>query len=254
MTQPIDPTAASESVEGRGTDNCGGSAFDVYASSYEDALARGLSITGESSAYFAEGRVAWLAHRLHELAVQPRRVLDFGCGTGKSTIWFLRLLRAESVVGIDNSSASLMVARNTNSQTTVRFLLPEEYSPSGEVDLAFTNGVFHHIPPGKRERAASYIFRALRPGGLFAFWENNPWNPGARYVMSRIPFDRDALTVWPSRARMLLRVSGFEILRTDFLFVFPRILRGFRWLEPYLARWPFGAQYQVLSQKPFTAG
>jgi hypothetical protein len=25
--------------------------------------------------------------------------------------------------------------------------------------------------------AVDYVYRSLRPGGLFAFWENNPWNP-----------------------------------------------------------------------------
>jgi hypothetical protein len=68
--------------------------------------------------------------------------------------------------------------------------------------------------------------------------------------MRRIPFDRDAVPVWPSEARRLLQVSGFEILRTDFLFIFPQILRYLRNLEPHLARWPIGGQYQVLCRKP----
>ncbi len=43
-----------------------------------------------------------------------------------------------------------------------------------------------------RSRALDYTYQALKPGGYFAFWENNPWSLGARYLMSRIPFDRDA--------------------------------------------------------------
>ena len=94
------------------------------------------------------------------------------------------------------------------------------------------------------------VFRRLRPGGLFALWENNPWNPGTRYVMSRIPFDRDAVPLAPPEARRLVRACGFEVLRTDFLFLFPRALRLMRPLEARLSRLPLGAQYQVLCRRP----
>jgi hypothetical protein len=68
--------------------------------------------------------------------------------------------------------------------------------------------------------------------------------------MSRIPFDRDAITLSPPEARRLLRAEGFEIVRTDFLSIFPKFLRWFRALEPLVSRLPLGAQYQVLCRKP----
>jgi hypothetical protein len=67
--------------------------------------------------------------------------------------------------------------------------------------------------------------------------------------MSRIPFDRDAITLTAGEARRLLRGAGFEIVRTDFLFIFPRVLSWCRGLEPLVARLPLGAQYQVLCRK-----
>ncbi len=124
------------------------------------------------------------------------------------------------------------------------------YEPVGEFDLAFCNGVFHHIPLGERAAVMRYIYNSLRPDGLFAFWENNPWNPGTRYVMSRIPFDREAIPLAPPQARELVRVCGFGVLRTDFLFILPRVLKWLRGLERRLARWALGAQYQVLRRKP----
>jgi len=48
----------------------------------------------------------------------------------------------------------------------------------------------------------------------------------------------------------LLRAGGFDVLRTDFLFYFPRVLRLLRGLERLLVRLPLGAQYQVLCRKP----
>jgi SAM-dependent methyltransferase len=118
------------------------------------------------------------------------------------------------------------------------------------VDLAYCNGVFHHIPLEHREAAVCFVYRSLRPGGLFAFWENNPWNPGARYVMAHCAFDRDAIPLNPVEARRLLRSEGFTVLRTDFLFVFPRVLRALRPVEQLICRLPIGAQYQVLCGKP----
>jgi SAM-dependent methyltransferase len=116
----------------------------------------------------------------------------------------------------------------------------------GEIDLAYCNGVFHHVAPGQRLEALALIHAALRAGGLFSFWENNPWSPAARYVMSRCAFDRDAILLSPPKARALLRRGGFQILRTDFRFIFPRALRALRPVEGAVYRLPLGAQYQVL--------
>jgi hypothetical protein len=106
------------------------------------------------------------------------------------------------------------------------------------------------VPPDERQEQLKYIFGSLRKGGLFAFWENNPWNLGTRIVMSRIPFDRDAKTITAGAARRMLKRTGFQVLRTDFLFIFPHFLRWLRPLEALATRFPFGAQYQILCRKP----
>jgi hypothetical protein len=101
-----------------------------------------------------------------------------------------------------------------------------------------------------RGSAVEYIFCRLRPGGLFSFWENNPWNPGTRYIMSQCLFDHDAVMIPPPQARALLRDHGFEIVRTDYCFFFPRFLKALRFLEASLSNFPVGAQYQVLCRRP----
>ena len=224
-------------------------AFDAYATDYDDALAQGISVSGEDKEYFAHGRVQWLARRLRESGENPRRILDFGCGIGTGVRFLGKQYGEARILGVDISGASLATGRRLYGSTHIRFLLAEEYQPSGEMDLAFCNGVFHHIPIAGRAQAAAVIHRSLRPGGLFALWENNPWNPGTRYVMSRIPFDRDAITLPPPETRKLLSTGGFQVLRTDFLFIFPRLLGWLRRLEPGLAGWPLGAQYLVLGRK-----
>jgi SAM-dependent methyltransferase len=223
--------------------------FDEYASDYDAALARGVSVSGENKDYFAQGRVACLVRCLEQLAERPGAVMDFGCGTGSATPFLLAMHGIDSLVGVDASTRSIERARDLHGTTGARFAVSSEHEPNGALDLAFSNGVFHHIPPAERAAAVDYIARALRPGGLFALWENNPWNPGARYVMSRIPFDRGTIMLSVLETRRLMRAGGFEPIRTDFQFLFPRMLRSLRRLEPLAARLPLGAQYQVLGRK-----
>ncbi|HLA13554.1 MAG TPA: class I SAM-dependent methyltransferase [Gemmatimonadaceae bacterium] len=226
-----------------------GAQFDEYAQNYDAALNRGLSISGESKDYFARERVRWIAARLRQVGAQPTRVLDYGCGTGSAGPELLRQLNVRSVTGVDASPEILATARGAHRDQRLEFSLLTDMEPSGCFDLAFCNGVFHHIVPAQRLDALAYIHRSLASGGYFGFWENNPWNPGTRLVMSRIPFDRDAELLWPSHARHLLQRAGFRVLRTDFVFLFPRVLAALRPLEAQLASIPAGAQYLVLSQK-----
>lgn len=224
--------------------------FDAYAEQYAEALDRGIALSGESKEYFARGRVGWLGQCLRERGFAPERVLDFGCGTGTATPFLTGELGAREVIGVDMSAASLRKAREEHARPGVSFHLLHEHTPSGAFDLVYCNGVFHHIPPAERGAALEYIRRSLRPGGLFALWENNPWNPGTRLVMRRIPFDRDAVTISPPEARRLVKRAGFEILRTSYHFVFPKVLRLLRPFESALTGLPVGAQYQVLSRRP----
>ena len=223
--------------------------FDAYAATYDAALAQGISISGEDKNYFARGRILWLSRRLKRLQEHPRTVMDFGCGTGSAIPYLSNELALESLMGVDASTRSLAIARTMHG-TRARFVPLAEYRPTGRFDLVFCNGVFHHISPDDRGEAVDTVYSSLRPGGLFAFWENNPWNPGTRYVMRRIPFDHGAITLSAPAACRLLRERGFEVIRTDFLFLFPRSLRWLRWLEPHMASLPLGAQYEILCRKP----
>jgi len=224
--------------------------FDAYAANYDAALAKGISVSGEDKEYFAAGRIQWLARQLKALEHTPTSILDFGCGAGSATPYLLKLKGCSSILGVDTSTESLAIAELKHGAPNVRYMANAVYQPREEFELAFCNGVFHHIPLSERQAAVDYVYKAVRPGGIFSFWENNPWNPGTRYVMSRIPFDRDAITLSAPEARRMLTAGGFEVLRIDFAFIFPKLLSALRPLEQYLVRLPFGAQYQVLCRKP----
>ncbi len=155
----------------------------------------------------------------------------------------------ESALGIDVSARSIEVAKRACSRPEASFLTFAEHRPDGAVDLAFCNGVFHHIPPAERAAAVKHVWDSLAPGGVWAFWENNPYNPGTQWLMSRLPFDRGVVKIAASGARRLLEAGGFEILRTDHLFVFPKLLSRCAGWNRALAGLPVGAQYVVVARK-----
>jgi SAM-dependent methyltransferase len=220
--------------------------FDSFATRYEEALAQGLAITGEDSAFYAEERIKALFALLGvERNKSIRRILDFGCGTGGSRPWIYKQWPDAEYVGYDLSQSSLVVASERNSHPKTSWSARTE--DLGQFDLVLTNGVFHHIAPADRGRAFTTIHRALKPSGIFAFFENNPWNPGTRYIMSRVEFDRDAITITPGEARCLLRHHGFATKQFTSLFYFPSALACLRPLEKWLGRLPFGGQYLYIS-------
>jgi SAM-dependent methyltransferase len=222
--------------------------FDAFAENYDSELNRGLRLSGESKEYFAESRMLRLRARLAELGLEPGTALDFGCGTGSATPFFFGILGIQRLLGTDPSESSLAEARRQWGE------FPATYCVStagweGSCDLAFCNGVFHHIPVAERDAAFAAVRGTLKPWGVFAFWENNPWNPLTRLAMRRVPFDADAILVWPHEAKRRLRENGFEVLRTDYAFFFPKFLSAFRFLEPWLRWLPLGGQYLVLCRK-----
>jgi trans-aconitate methyltransferase len=223
-----------------------GDLFDEFSNSYECTLAAALEISGEGREYFATERARWLHRCLVDLNENPRCALDFGCGDGNTGPILQKTLNLDRVLGTDVSAKSIGNAQATHRDGRLAYCTLSSFKASGEFELAYCNGVFHHIPPPERSANLEIIRRALRPNGLFSFWENNPWNPATHYVMSRCAFDKDAIMISSNQARRLLSAAGFQIVRTDFLFVFPRTLKLFRGIERAISNLPLGAQYQVL--------
>ena len=224
-------------------------AFDAHAADYEAQLMQGLAASGESKEYFARGRVRALRTWWAEGArPEPRRILDYGCGVGDTSPLLAEAFPGARVLGLDPSSQCVGRAQREFAGERVDFATLGGFAAAAaEADLIYLNGVVHHVPPPERPALFRDLAGWLRPDGVVALFENNPWNPGTRIVMSRIPFDRDAVPVRPAQARRLLRAAGLTPRFTGFYFYFPRSLRGLRPLERWLTRLPLGAQYGVFA-------
>lgn len=224
------------------------SEFDEFASKYEKTMEKACAVAGESPDFYAAERMKWCLRRLRPY-IPLETALDFGCGTGGSIGYFFEILGCKSVIGIDPSAESLEVAKKRHPNRDVRLCKQDDFAPSGNVPLAFCNGVFHHIPPRDRLHALGFLRAALSDQGILAFWENNPWNPVVVYGMSLNDFDRNAETLSPLTSARLLTQAGFRVQFIDYCFFFPHIARKLRGLEPALRWLPLGGQYLVLARK-----
>ena len=224
--------------------------FDLAAANYNQQLQQGLTLSGESADFFVQGRLSCLAELLEKKCAVADSVLDFGCGVGNAASSLRSALRAGYVTGLDCSDGSIQCAKQRFPESCYQWSTDSGSIPADSFDLVHTSGVFHHIPPAERDDTLSSIYGWLRPGGRFAFFENNPWNPGTRLVMSRIPFDRDAICLSIFEARSRLLRAGFELEAVRSMFFFPKALGFLRWMERPLGYTPAGAQYLILCRKP----
>lgn len=222
----------------------------VDGRSYDEDLARGLSLSGETRDFFACGRLAALAEQLDRFGISPpARILDYGCAAGETTALLAKRWPQAQVVGVDTSSSLIAEAKRRNDSARCTFRAIADV-PAGEpFELIYCNGVFHHVVPGERAGVLAWIRSRLASGGAFSLWENNGWNPGVRWIMSRVEFDRDAVLLPPPGAVRMVRQAGFAVLARDFHFVFPKSFAWLRPLEPFLRRLPLGAQYHVLARR-----
>lgn len=217
---------------------------------YDEMLNRGISLSGEHKYFFIHGRFADLLKTL-PLEKEVKSLLDFGCGLGDATLLMKEYFPGAEITGSDTSMNAIKFASSKNSANqTIRYIEIKDFQFINEFDLCFVNGVFHHIPIEHRASAVKMIYDSLKPGGLLALFENNPLNPGTRMVMSRIPFDKDAITLTPNETRRMLVSAGFKIkIKPRFLFYFPKAMSFLRPLERFLVHVPFGAQYYFLAEK-----
>ena len=222
--------------------------FDL-GEEYESMLQKGIGLSGENASFFIAGRVDDLKRQLPS-GWRPARILDFGSGIGLASQYLAEAFPGSQVVGVDLSESAIAYANASNKSGRIRFESLTRLPELGLFDLCYVNGVFHHIHPKDRRQALASVHGALRSGGYFGLFENNPWNPGTRMVMSRIPFDRDAIPLPPPETRRLLIEAGFALRgRMRFLFYFPRSLRALRFTESALVNIPLGAQYYQLVQR-----
>lgn len=99
----------------------------------------------------------------------PRKILDFGCGTGRLVIPFAEV--AEHVVGLDVSDAMLKEAQKNCKDREINNIEllksdDELTSLNGRYDLICSFMVFQHIPVNRGKLIFSRLLNHLNDGGI----------------------------------------------------------------------------------------
>jgi 2-polyprenyl-3-methyl-5-hydroxy-6-metoxy-1,4-benzoquinol methylase len=223
--------------------------FDKYADDYDALLDQQLNFFSEDVDYYAQYKVNIVVEALVKNSeLPPKRILEFGCGTGRNLLSFKKQYPDAEITGYDISEKSIEVAKESvkdaNLTTDLHDLLDNYY------DLIFIAGVFHHIEPSLRKSVTNKVLHCLNPDGNVFVFEHNPFNPVTRKMVRECPFDEDAVLLKSSEMRKMLSTAGLRILALKYTLFFPpnfvkkseRLDKLFTWL-------PLGGQYYVSARK-----
>jgi SAM-dependent methyltransferase len=120
-------------------------------------------------------------YRFHRLFVETavprrayRRIVDFGCGFGKSTWPFKAAFPEAEVIGIDLSAPCVRLAARRAGERglAVHFRQADATASgleTGSADLVSSTMLVHELPVGEIGRLFEEAVRVLAPGGLLRF-------------------------------------------------------------------------------------
>lgn len=219
--------------------------FDKFAERYDKVLSQSMPLGMDEDEYFAEYKIAQANQLLTGKKVS--RILDFGCGAGRSLPYLAKYFPNATLVGFDLSAESLNVAKS-------RFPDAALYSDWAlladmRFDLIFAANVFHHIPLPLQLPQLLMCKALMADDGKMIVFEHNPINPATRWIFERCPFDVDAKMIRKKEMILLSNDAGMRVTETGYTLFFPRQLSVLRFFEPYLSWLPLGAQYYVRLEK-----
>ena len=177
--------------------------------------------------------------------------LDLGCGAGDMLA--LMAPNVASAAGCDPSAKMLKRALENCGEVEIRFQPEPTTIPfeSETFDLVTAICVYHHVPLGVRVALSLEILRVLKPGGLLALIEHNPYNPVTQTIVRRTPVDADANLLTGRYARRMLSAAGYATSPpVYFLYLSDYLYRRLGQVERSLSRLPLGGQYAVFGQRP----
>lgn len=224
--------------------------FDRYRDSYSDTVNQALIVPGMDVDYFTRVKAKMIVDFAKALPnrLESLDLIDVGCGVGN----YHPLLkgRFRKLVGVDVSFESIAKAKEINPEIEYQVYdgLTLPY-PDESFDIAYAICVVHHVPVPDWPNFFSELHRILKPAGHALIFEHNPYNPLTLRVVSRCPFDADAVLVKPGEARRLLRSAGFIRVSSRTFLSFPRFGTFSNSVDDLLGFLPFGAQYLAIGKK-----
>jgi SAM-dependent methyltransferase len=136
--------------------------------------AAGLELLTQGKAFYRRAHAGFARHGRRPLA--EATVLDFGCGWGRLTRFFIRDLAPRSLFGCDTVESILDVCRESG--LPAEFALcdprPRRLPFDREVDLIVAFSVFTHLSEPAHDACLRAIHASLAPGGIFVATIRSP--------------------------------------------------------------------------------
>ena len=225
--------------------------FDSLAKEYTHLLDEAVALSGESSEYFAEYKIADLAKKCQGMDAPLNNILDFGSGIGNSVPYFRKYFVDSSISCAEVSQASIDFAKARFPGNELYLKIDDSLNiDSNSYDIVFSACVFHHIPPSEHSYWLKELYRVLKPGGILAIYEHNPLNPLTVLTVKTSPLDVNAKLIFPRILCKQATKIGFVNTKISYKLFFPKFLSLFKFLEKYMGKLCFGAQYSFITQKP----
>lgn len=228
--------------------------FDKFAEEYRSLHAASIAMSGEKPDFFAEYKIADVAREYYRRPLPGNAspaVLDFGAGSGGLVPFVSSYLPDSQLTCLDVSKRCLEVAekRFPDCAKYVHFDGIHIPFPAGHFHVAYAACVFHHIDPAEHAPLLRELRRVIRPDGMFAVFEHNPYNPLTVRVVNNCVFDENARLIRASEMKRRLEAAGFGDVKIRYRIFFPHALRILRPIERALTWLPLGGQYYVLARR-----
>jgi len=160
---------------------------------------------------------------------RPRRILDFGCGSGDSATELAVL--GYDVLGIDVSPELIALAEERARLDGVveraKFLAVDGTTatlPKAAFDLVLVQAVLHHVDLAESLRTLDHV---LSPGGFLIIVEPVAYSRTLQWLRDRSPVEKD---ISPNERQLnkgdIREIAGrFEIVRQRHFGILQRVLR-----------------------------
>ena len=222
--------------------------YDAVAADYDRRTQVGSYLSGVTTA-------------LQDLArqVSAHRVLDLGCGTGRSLQGIAQTRQpAPLCYGLDFSGGMLTQARSLDAAyRLVQASAPYPPFASASFDMIFCAHAFHHFP--EKPEVVRTAYRLLRPGGAFAIVNFDPHEHQPTdwtiYKYFDGAYETD-LKRFPALAdqEAMLRQAGFEKISSPVVQLIGSELFGEEILESYWLRKDSSSQLILLPEEAYQFG
>lgn len=218
--------------------------FDALRDRYDDEITKSIEFAGQEHDFYLRIKANHLVDLTCKTFGSENKIkaLDVGCGNGSMH----GLMKNDhlDLYGCDPASTVVEKARQLNPWANYTASDGETLPYSDNYfDIAFAVCVMHHVPPQNWTAFLTEMQRVVRPGGLLAIYEHNPFNPLTQYIVKSCPIDEHAVLLKSRQLKKLQKEVKLKNIRNEYIIFFPFKHKMFRLFERGLTWLPLGAQY-----------